>query len=356
MRQHPVTENSIKQQDQRMTTSAKFILAADIGGTHATFALAEITNEGPRIFTEDAFASRDYQNFAPLLQKFLDRPDIKPARDYIAASCFAVAGPVKDNAAVLTNLGWQVEGDAVAEQFHLPKVTLINDFQAAGLGVSYLPSASFTTLQAAEADEQAPAIIVGAGTGLGVGMIVKSGDQYRVVPSEAGHADFAPTDDLQDKLLLYLRRNYGRVSWERVISGPGLMRVFSFLQDSGLGLPSKQLLEATKHQGVDPAEIIADYGLRKLDPLAVRALDLFVAAYGAFAGNMALGSLARGGVYVAGGIAPKIIHRLKEGAFMRAFTGRGAFTPLLSGIPVKVVMDAKVGLRGALGVAARNLI
>ncbi len=339
-----------------MTTSAKFILAADIGGTHATFALAEITNEGPRIFTEDAFASRDYQNFAPLLQKFLDRPDIKPARDYIAASCFAVAGPVKDNAAVLTNLGWQVEGDAVAEQFHLPKVTLINDFQAAGLGVSYLPSASFTTLQAAEADEQAPAIIVGAGTGLGVGMIVKSGDQYRVVPSEAGHADFAPTDDLQDKLLLYLRRNYGRVSWERVISGPGLMRVFSFLQDSGLGLPSKQLLEATKHQGVDPAEIIADYGLRKLDPLAVRALDLFVAAYGAFAGNMALGSLARGGVYVAGGIAPKIIHRLKEGAFMRAFTGRGAFTPLLSGIPVKVVMDAKVGLRGALGVAARNLI
>ena len=339
-----------------MTTSAKFILAADIGGTHATFALAEITNEGPRIFTEDAFASRDYQNFAPLLQKFLDRPDIKPARDYIAASCFAVAGPVKDNAAVLTNLGWQVEGDAVAEQFHLPKVTLINDFQAAGLGVSYLPSASFSSLQAAEADEQAPAIIVGAGTGLGVGVIVKSGDQYRVVPSEAGHADFAPTDDLQDKLLLYLRRNYGRVSWERVISGPGLMRVFSFLQDSGLGLPSKQLLEATKHQGVDPAEIIADYGLRKLDPLAVRALDLFVAAYGAFAGNMALGSLARGGVYVAGGIAPKIIHRLKEGAFMRAFTGRGAFTPLLSGIPVKVVMDAKVGLRGALGVAARNLI
>jgi len=113
-------------------------------------------------------------------------------------------------------------------------------------------------------------------------------------------------------------------------------------------------LDATKHPGVDPAEIIAEYGLRKLDPLAVRALDLFVAAYGAFAGNMALASLARGGVYVAGGIAPKIIGRLKEGAFIRAFTGRGAFTPLLSGIPVRVVMDPKVGLRGALGVAAQN--
>jgi len=333
------------------TNNHRFILAADIGGTHATFALAEITNEGPRIFTEDSLASREFQNFAPLLQRFLDRPDVKPAREHIVASCFAVAGPVKDNAAVLTNLGWQVEGEAVSEQFQLTKVTLINDFQAAGLGVSYLPSASFATLQAAEADEQAPAIIVGAGTGLGVGMIVKSGDQYRVVPSEAGHADFAPTDELQDKLLLYLRRNFGRVSWERVISGPGLMRVFSFLQDSGFGAPSKQLLAATKKPGVDPAEVIAEYGMGKLDPLAVRALDLFIAAYGAFAGNMALGSLARGGVYVAGGIAPKIVGRLKEGAFMCAFTGRGAFTPLLSGIPVQVVMDAKVGLRGALRVA-----
>jgi glucokinase len=332
----------------------QFVLAADIGGTHAGFALAELLPDGPRIFTEESLASRGFQNFAPLLEKFLFRPDVSPARGRIVASCFAVAGPVKDNAAVLTNLGWQVEGDAVSEQFGLPKVTLINDFQAAGLGVSRLPAASFATLQAAEADEQAPAVIVGAGTGLGVGVIVKSGDQYRVVPSEAGHADFAPTDELQDKLLLYLRRNFGRVSWERVISGPGLMRVYSFLQDSGLGAPSKQLMDATKHPGVDPAEIIAEYGLRKLDPLAVRALDLFVAAYGAFAGNMALASLARGGVYVAGGIAPKIIGRLKEGAFMRAFTGRGAFTPLLSGIPVKVVMDAKVGLLGALGVAFKS--
>ena len=146
-------------------SGSQFILAADIGGTHATFALAEITNEGPRIITEDSLASREFQNFAPLLQQFLDRPDVKPAREHIAASCFAVAGPVKDNAAVLTNLGWQVEGEAVSEQFQLPKVTLINDFQAAGLSVNYLPTASFTTLQAAEADDEAPSIIVGAGTG-----------------------------------------------------------------------------------------------------------------------------------------------------------------------------------------------
>lgn len=335
-----------------MPSAAKFVLAADIGGTHATFALAEITHEGPQIFTEESLASREFQNFAPLLQKFLARSDVSPARERIVASCFAVAGPVKDNAAVLTNLGWQVEAAAVSAQFGLAKVTLINDFQAAGLGVSALPAASFSVLQAAEADEEAPAIIIGAGTGLGVGIIVRAGDSHRVMPSEAGHGDFAPTDELQDKLLLYLRRNFGRVSWERVISGPGLMRVYSFLQDSGLGIPSKQLLEATKRPGVDPAEVIAEYALAKLDPLAVRALDLFIGAYGAFAGNMALNALARGGVYVAGGIAPRIANRLKDGAFMRAFTGKGAFTPLLSGIPVKVVMDAKVGLRGALGVAA----
>lgn len=330
----------------------RFVLAADIGGTHAVFALAELLPEGPSIFTEESLASRDFHNFAPLLQRFLDRPDVAPARRHIAATCFAVAGPVKDDAAVLTNLGWQVEAAAVSAQLGLPNVSLINDFQAAGLGVWGLPDRSLATLQAAEADEQAQSIIIGAGTGLGIGIMVRAGDQYRVVPSEAGHADFAPTDELQDRLLLYLRRNFGRVSWERVVSGPGLMRVFSFLQESGLGIPSKQLLEATKRPGVDPAEVIAEYALAKLDPLAVRALDLFIAAYGAFAGNMALGALARGGVYVAGGIAPRIINRLKDGAFMRAFTGKGAFTPLLSGIPVKVVMDPKVGLRGALSVAA----
>ena len=128
-------------------SGSQFVIAADIGGTHATFALAEVTNEGPRILIEDSLASRDYQNFALLLQTFLDRPDVKPAREHIVASCFAVAGPVKDNAAVLTNLGWQVEGEAVSEQFQLPNVTLINDFQAAGLGVSYLPSASFATVR-----------------------------------------------------------------------------------------------------------------------------------------------------------------------------------------------------------------
>lgn len=335
-----------------MTTSAPFILAADIGGTHATFALAESTAAGPKILAEQAYESRAYQNFAPILQQFFGRPEVAPLRSRLAATCIAVAGPVKEGASVLTNLGWQVEAAAVAEQFQLQNVSLINDFHAAGLGVGTLPETSFVDLQVAETGDERTAVIVGAGTGLGVGIIVRDENAWRVVPSEAGHGDFAPTDELQDRLLVYLRRNYGRVSWERVISGPGLMRVFGFLQNSGFGAPSRRLVDAMKKPGVDPAAVITEYGMGKLDPLAVRALDLFIAAYGAFAGNMALNSLARAGVYVAGGIAPRIVNRLKDGNFMRAFTGKGAFTPLLSGIPVKVVMDAKVGLRGALRMSA----
>ncbi|MFN9491255.1 MAG: glucokinase [Betaproteobacteria bacterium] len=326
------------------------LLAADIDGTHATFALAEAGAGAPRIRVQQEYPSSEFQNFAPILQRFFERPEVAPQREAIRAACIAVAGPVKEGVSVLTNLGWQVEAAAVAEQFGLKRVSLINDFHAAGLGVGELQDGDFVALQSAEADAEAAAVIVGAGTGLGVGIITRDGGSLRVLSSEAGHGDFAPTDELQDRLLVYLRRNYGRVSWERVISGPGLMRIFAFLQDNGLGVPSKQLVAAMKKAG-DPAAAITEYGLGKLDPLAVRALDLFIAAYGAFAGNMALNSLARAGVYVAGGIAPRIVSRLKDGHFMRAFTGKGAFTPLLSGIPVKVVMEPKVGLRGALRVA-----
>ncbi len=298
-----------------------------------------------------AYPSRDFTDLDSLLSRFLRLPEASAARDHLQATCFAVAGPVAEGEATLTNLGWQVSAAAVSAQFGLRNVSLVNDFHAAGLGVTELEDESFTTLQAAEAPEHGTAVIIGAGTGLGVGIINWNGTGYEVLPSEAGHADFAPIDELQDKLLIYMRRNFGRVSWERVISGPGLMRVFSFLQDTGFGVPSKQLLEATRQPDVDPTEVIAEYALEKLDPLAVRALDLFISAYGSFAGNMALTTLARGGVYIAGGIAPRIVSRMKEGGFTRAFAGKGAFTPLLSGIPVQVVMDAQVGLRGALRVA-----
>ncbi|MGE0558619.1 MAG: glucokinase [Burkholderiales bacterium] len=336
-----------------MSTEPALVLAGDIGGTHATFRISELRPDGGYdCVVEKSFASRDFDSLYSLLERLFSSSDTLSVRPRIVATCLAVAGPVEHGSATLTNLGWKVNAAEVEKKFSLKSLRLINDFHAAGHGVVALDERSLFSLQAAESDPDGTIAVIGAGTGLGVAILTRDGAGYRVLPSEAGNADFAPVDELQDQLMIYLRRTYGRVSWERVISGPGLMRIFSFLQESGYGIPSKQLQEATKRSVIDYADVIADFGLHKKDQLAMRALDLFIAAYGSFAGNVALGALAHGGVYIAGGIAPRIVNRLKDGGFVRTFIAKGAFTPLLSGIPVKVVMDAQVGLRGALRVAA----
>ena len=330
----------------------RYLLAADVGGTKATLALAAAGAGRPEIVAHRIYTCQEFDGLQPILADFLQQSPVAGHRGAIATACFSVAGPVASNSTTLTNLGWQISGNALAAELRLPEVRLINDFSAAGLGITRLAPNELETLQAGSPVAQAARLIIGAGTGLGVGLLTWQGDGYTVHPSEAGHADFAPVDELQDKLLGHLRRTYGRVSYERVVSGPGLMRIFSFLQATGAGIPSKQLLDADKSRK-DTAELIAEFALAKLDPLAVRALDLFVAAYGAFAGNMALATLARGGVYVSGGIAPKIAPKLKEGAFLRAFANKGRFSDLLAAMPVHVVMNPQVGLHGALLEAAR---
>jgi glucokinase len=334
------------------TARRRYLLAADVGGTKAALALATASGSRPQIMAERVYACQDFDNVQPIIVDFLEQRQVAEHRNAIAAACFSVAGPVALNATTLTNLGWKVSGNALAAELRLPEVLLVNDFEAAGLGISRLAPSEFETLQTGTPVAKAARLVIGAGTGLGVGLLTWREDGYAVQASEAGHADFAPVDELQHKLLAHLRRTYGRVSYERVISGPGLMRIFSFLQETGAGVPSKQLRDADKTR-TDTAELIAEFGLAKLDPLAVRALDLFVAAYGAFAGNMALATVARGGVYIAGGIAPKIAPKLKEGGFMRAFTSKGRFSDLLATMPVHVVMNPLVGLYGALMEAAR---
>lgn len=340
---------------QGLPAAPALVLAADIGGTNAVFRISELQPDGRHTtVVEKSFASRDFEGFDQLMERFFSTSDTLAARPRLVATCLAVAGPVEHNGATLTNLGWKVNAAAIAQKFALKSLRLINDFHAAGHGVMTLDDSKLLALQAAEPDSDGTIVVIGAGTGLGVAILERDGEGYRVLPSEAGNADFAPIDELQDQLMIHLRRTYGRVSWERVISGPGLMRIFSFLQDSGYGIPTKQLQEATRRSIIDYADVIADFGLHKQDQLATRALDLFINAYGSFAGNIALTALARGGVYIAGGIAPKIVNRLKDGGFMRAFSAKGAFAPLLSGIPVRVVMDAQVGLRGAFRVAEQS--
>jgi glucokinase len=330
----------------------RYLLAADVGGTKAALALATAGGARPQIVAQHVYACREFDGLQPIVAAFLQQQPVAGRRGAIAAACLSVAGPVAANATTLTNLGWKVSGNTLAAELRLPEVRLVNDFEAAGLGISRLAANELETLQEGRPVARAARLVIGAGSGLGVGLLTWQDDGYAVHPSEAGHVDFAPVDELQDKLLLHLRRTYGRVSYERVVSGPGLMRIFSFLQETGVGLPSKQLRDADKTRQ-DTAELIAEFGVAKLDPLAVRALELFVAIYGAFAGNMALAMLAHGGVYIAGGIAPKIAPKLKEGAFMRAFTSKGRFSELLMTIPVHVVMNPLVGLYGALLEAAR---
>lgn len=330
----------------------RYLLAADVGGTKVALALAAAGGARPEIVAHRVYACQEFSGLQPVIADFLQQPPVAGHRAAIAAACFSVAGPVAANSATLTNLNWKIAGNALAAELRLPEVRLINDFAAAGLGITRLAPNELETLQAGSPVAQAARLIIGAGTGLGVGLLTWQDNGYAVHPSEAGHADFAPVDEVQDKLMVYLRRSYGRVSYERVVSGPGLMRIFSFLQETGAGVSSRQLRDADKTRQ-DTAELIAEFALAKLNPLAVRALDLFVAIYGAFAGNMALATLARGGVYIAGGIAPKIAPKLKEGAFMRAFNNKGRFSEVLATMPVQVVMNPQVGLYGALQEAAR---
>jgi len=333
--------------------SKQYLLAADVGGTKAALALAVAgATARPEIVAQHVYACREFDGLQPILADFLQQPVVAAHRGAIAAACFSVAGPVASNSTTLTNLGWKINGNGLAVELRLPEVRLMNDFSAAGRGIGRLAPGELETLQAGSPVAKAARLIIGAGTGLGVGLLTWQDDGYTVHPSEAGHADFAPVDELQDQLLVHLRRSFGRVSYERVVSGPGLMRIFSFLQETGAGMPSRQLQEASK-QRADMAEVIAEFATARLDPLAVRTLDLFVSIYGAFAGNLALTTLARGGIYVAGGIAPRIAPKLKEGAFLRAFVQTGRFSDLLAAMPVHVVMNQHVGLLGALLEAER---
>lgn len=327
------------------------LLGADIGGTKTDIAYGRIENGKLALAFRRTYASQDYETLEAIVDDVATRLDGGRAALKGCCACFAVAGPVAGETASLTNLTWHIDGPSLAVKYGCRAVRIINDFAAIGHGLEHLQPEELLALQAGAPEVRAARVVVGAGTGLGVALLLHDGASYVVQPTEAGHADFAPTDELQDGLLVRLRREFGRVSYERVLSGSGLARIFQFLMESGYGLPSSALEKALRED--DPASAISHFGLEGRDPLAVRALEAFVRAYGAFAGNMALTVLARGGVYIAGGIAPKIAAKLQDGAFMSAFRDKGRFKALLSTVPVHVVMNPGVGLYGAMEVAHR---
>lgn len=324
------------------------ILAGDIGGTHTRLRIAECAANQCRALRNRQFASRDYAGFDEILRAFLEG-----AAWPIDSVCLAVAGPVaqaaRGQSVRLTNLPWQIEGDALARAFRFPRVRLINDFQAVGYGIEALGEDSLVVLQPGEPVAHAPRAVIGAGTGLGQAILVWQGARYAPIATEGGHVDFGPTDELQIELARHLIRRHGHASYELVLSGPGLLRLYEFLRDAGVTAESPGLATALK--GADPAAVLTQAALARTDKLATATVELFVRIYGAQAGNLALAAGARGGVYVAGGIAPRIVDLLANGVFLQAFRHKGGMSALAATIPVKVVMNPDVGLLGAVRAA-----
>lgn len=327
------------------------ILAGDIGGTKTLLQIAECDAGCCQPVREQRFDSGAYDSLATIIRDFF-RNERAPA---IAAACFGVAGPVKQIVSgqhvKVTNLPWEIDGQSLASEFGFPHARLINDFQAVGYGIEALGAHDLVVLQQGEAVPHGPRAVIGAGTGLGQGILVWDRDHYEPIATEGGHASFGPGDELQIELARYLLKTCSRTSYERVLSGHGLVRLYNFLKERGATPESPSLAQAMQKD--DPAAAITRAALEQNDRLANQALDLFVDIYGAQAGNLALTAGASGGVYIAGGIAPKIIARLTDGRFMRAFCSKGKMTPYVAAIPVQVVTNPQAGLTGAALAASR---
>jgi glucokinase len=325
------------------------ILAVDIGGTKTFCQLSTAQNE---VLVEREYVSQQFASFEALLGQFLSLSSVE---DYtVISACFAVAGPVSDRDATVTNLPWQFNADRLAAEFGLDHVHLCNDFEAVAMGISCLADDEIITLNQGESQARGARAVIGAGTGLGQALLLPEENGWRIVATEGGHADFAPRNDLQIALLSYLRLQFGHVSYERIVSGAGLVSIYHFLCQQGDGQVSTSL-QAAMAEG-DAAAAISRYALIEQDALASQALDLFIDVYGAQAGNLALTVLSRGGLYIAGGIAAKNVQRFQDGRFMAAFTDKGKMAELVKMIPVKLIIQDKVGLKGAHLLAMRSAL
>jgi glucokinase len=316
------------------------ILAGDIGGTNTRLALFEMDDKWPRVIVQETFPSQQHKGLDELVRQFLGEhgPTIKRA-------CFGVAGPIRDRQSRPSNLPWVVDADQLATLFGFDAVTLVNDLEATALGLVALDAQDFAVLNEGAPESEGNTAIISAGTGLGEAGLHFEGKVRRPFASEGGHADFAPRNELEIELLRYLIPQFQHVSYERVLSGPGLVNIYTFLRDTGRGEEASWL--ADKMQHADPAAVITQAALEGKSELCMRALDLFVSVYGAEAGNLALKVKATGGVFLGGGIAPKIIDKLKSPAFMEAFTSKGRMRPLLEAVPVRVILNDMTALIGA---------
>ena len=319
------------------------ILAGDIGGTKTVIARYDESGGGLRQFHTATYPSRDFKSLETILAAYLkDSPGVTPR-----AGCFGVAGTVLDGRCQTTNLPWDLDERALARAIGAPRAKLLNDLEATGYGILQLPANELSVLNpGSRPGRRGNAAVIAAGTGLGEAILYWDGRRHQPIASEGGHVDFAPRTDQEIDLLRYLRTQIGgRVSVERVLSGPGFHEIYCFLRDSGHAAESPQL--AALFRTEDPNPTITRLGLSGEDPLCVATLQMFSTLYSAEAGNLALKCLATGGVFVGGGIAPKVLPVLQNGSFMRGFADKGRFTGLMNSIEVSVALNPRAALIGA---------
>jgi glucokinase len=320
------------------------ILAGDIGGTNARLAFFVPENGHLRLTSEHVYPSREYSDLGAIVSKFLTDSAAQPE-----VACFGIAGPVQKGRVETSNLPWVIEQARLAKQIQLPATLLINDLEASAWGIGALGAQDLVSLNQVEPSVGNQAVIA-PGTGLGEAGLFWNGSQHEVFACEGGHTDFAPQGELQIELLRFLASRYEHVSYERVLSGPGLVNVYEFLREQNR-TEEPAGFAAQLAQG-DAAAAISRAALSGINPLAEQALDLLISIYGAEAGNLALKTMATGGIFLGGGISPKILPKLTGPVFMNAFLNKGRLRPLLETVAVQVITNDKAGLLGAARCAA----
>lgn len=316
------------------------ILAGDVGGTNTRLAVFEQRAGKLHNLFEHIYPSRGHASLEDIVAEFLASQKFRP--DAVA---IGVAGPVRDGVARATNLPWVVDARLVAKRIGFPSIILLNDLEANAYGIATLEPKDFAVLQRGAPGATGNCAVISPGTGLGEAALHWCGDHCVPLASEGGHSSFAPRDPLQDELLEHLRVQFGHVSWERLVCGPGLVNIYEFLRDTGRAEEPAWLTAEIKKG--DPAPVISRIALAGKSALCEKALDLFVVLLGSEAGNVALKVLATGGVYIGGGIAPKILPKLQTPAFLAAFTDKGRMREMLESMPVRVILNDGTALRGA---------
>jgi glucokinase len=320
------------------------ILAGDVGGTKVDLGLYDFTNGKLKPTRDKVYKAKDYPGLELIVKDFL-------GAEKVTAACFGVPGPVRDGRLRLTNLPWTLDSRELSAGLDIQHVFLINDLEANGYGVAELAPEQIYTLAEGDSSQIGNRALIAAGTGLGQGLLIWNGRTHVPYPSEGGHADYAPRNEDEIDLLRFLKEKYnGRVSFERVVAGMGLTSIYEFLREvRGMDEPA-WLGEKLAAVG-DPNSVITEMALSAKSEICEKAMDMFVSAYGAEAGNLALKVLSVGGLYVGGGIAPRIIEKLKDGTFMKAFTDKGRLSQLLVNMPVRIILEPRAAQLGAAAYA-----